>query len=1157
MIKSQHVTKTDLLSLLQDEGESQKTKLIGEHLHQCEECRNALDAITAQSEIWAKTPKLLKDSELSDAINPDNIHEGTLAFSPDQPSDEDSSWQYPFESLLDPPKHPEMMGRIGKYDVEREVGRGGMGIVLKAHDTELNRPLAIKILAPHLASHGTARKRFAQEARAVAGVIHPNVIAIYDVSNEGKTPYIVMPFVAGPSLQKLIDQLGPLSEIEIVRVALQIAAGLTPAHAQGLVHRDVKPANILVEQGVNRVIITDFGLARAEDDASLTRTGWLTGTPNYMSPEQTRGERLDHRSDLFSLGSLIYFLATGRLPFRSESPLGVLTRIQKDAPTPVRQVNPTISKTLAAVIDKLLKKDPGKRFQSAAELHDLLERHLAFLHQPDISKPPKVTTVTPNSRSRKWAIAVASLAILALALFGASGLGLFSGGTLDGESPGPDGFATVVSDDSDIQDSKSDQDNANAAKTYTVSYGNYFERDDKDGQAFRVGYDLFEAGEYEQALEKWRESVTSENYEGKSHYNIACVFIKLGQPDKAFAELEKAIHTGYADLDHYKKDSDLDSIRDDERFDDLLSDMEMIDGAYELIDEAKSLNGSEEYADAVKLFSRALKILPDEMDAITNLGYALHMDGKLDEAMKWHRRAAASKTMADLGNYNMACVYSLQGNVEQAIKHLDLAIDAGLADRLDADYLQDDSDLEPIRDDPRFKALLKEVKELDVRFTGMWLRKANGGSNDSFSLSSPSLDVSDDVKGTWESRMVGDEVYLTITRDVEATDWDWGYSSRFRVSDFSPAITKDSTEFRLSRPFGDLVFTGSFTGRKGKGEFHLDGDEKYEAWLKKHGIEFAPKGVLFRLFMSWQDEDQIVKNLKELQDLDLQDQATLGSLMIHGVKANLVRKYQKADLSIKDHLIFVIWRVKPSLILDYQEAGFDVVKHSDFINKRIPAKLLERYQEAGLDINEFEEFITWRVDAKMLKKYQAANLSLDKYKKFIKWRVSPELLVDYQEGGLDLDEHESFLNARVEPELVKSYQEAGFDTHEYKSYIQRRVPTKLLQDYRKLELNPKEYRSYVHARVAPEEIKSYQSADLFEPEYKSFLKNKVPAKLLINYKKNGFEPSTHKFFVERRVPTKLLQDYQTAGLDLEKHKHFIEKRMKPEKALKYLEEKDD
>ena len=204
-----------------------------------------------------------------------------------------------------------------------------------------------------------------------------------------------MPYVAGPSLQQLIDKNGPLCEKDVVRMALQITAGLVAAHAQGLVHRDIKPANILVEADVSRVLVTDFGLARAVDDASATQSGYFVGTPNYMSPEQAMGHRVDARSDLFSLGSLIYFMSTGRMPFRAESPLCVLNRISNDEPTNVRQVNSEVSQTIANVISRLLEKAPADRFQSASELHEVLEQYLSYLHQPDVSQPPRI-------KHRRW-----------------------------------------------------------------------------------------------------------------------------------------------------------------------------------------------------------------------------------------------------------------------------------------------------------------------------------------------------------------------------------------------------------------------------------------------------------------------------------------------------------------------------------------------------------------------------------------------------------------------------------------------------------------------------------------------------------------------------------------------------------------------------------
>ena len=218
-----------------------------------------------------------------------------------------------------PTDDPAMLGRLGGYEISGVVGAGGMGVVLKAIDKSLDRTVAIKVLAPHLAASGAARKRFAREAKAAAAVLHPNVIAIHSVSNDEALPYLVMPYLRGTSLQKRLDEEGPLSLHEILRIGSQIAAGLAAAHAQGLVHRDIKPANILLEQGVERVAITDFGLARAVDDATITHSGVIAGTPQYMSPEQARGEPVDGRSDLFSLGSVLYSICTGRPPFRAET----------------------------------------------------------------------------------------------------------------------------------------------------------------------------------------------------------------------------------------------------------------------------------------------------------------------------------------------------------------------------------------------------------------------------------------------------------------------------------------------------------------------------------------------------------------------------------------------------------------------------------------------------------------------------------------------------------------------------------------------------------------------------------------------------------------------------------------------------------------------
>src|SRR5436190_10576395 len=197
-----------------------------------------------------------------------------------------------------------------------------------------------------------------------------------------------MQCVSGLSLQQRIDRDGPLELHEILRIGMQTAAGLAAAHAQGLIHRDIKPANILLENGVERVKITDFGLARAAADASVTQSGVIAGTPQYMSPEQARGEAVDQRTDLFSLGSVLYAMCTGRTPFRASGSMAVLKRVCEETPTPIRETNPEIPDWLVAIIDKLHAKDPGQRYQSAAEVAELLARHLAHVQHPSVASAP-------------------------------------------------------------------------------------------------------------------------------------------------------------------------------------------------------------------------------------------------------------------------------------------------------------------------------------------------------------------------------------------------------------------------------------------------------------------------------------------------------------------------------------------------------------------------------------------------------------------------------------------------------------------------------------------------------------------------------------------------------------------------------------------------
>ena len=305
-------------------------------------------------------------------------------------------------AMLAPTDDPNMLGRLGPYEVSGVIGSGGMGIVLKAFDCSLDRTVAIKVMAPHLASSGSARQRFAREAKAAAAVLHPNVIAIHGVAADQALPYLVMPYNRGMSLQKRIDdRVGPLPLTETLRIAEQIASGLAAAHAQGLVHRDIKPANILLEDGVERLAITDFGLARAVDDATMTRSGVIAGTPQYMSPEQARGDSIDHRSDLFSLGSVLYAMCTGRPPFRADTTFGILRRITDSQPRPIRETNPQTPTWLCRLIEKLHAKSSIDRIQSAVEVANLLQSCLAHVQTTDSPLPLELQP-SRKARRSKW-----------------------------------------------------------------------------------------------------------------------------------------------------------------------------------------------------------------------------------------------------------------------------------------------------------------------------------------------------------------------------------------------------------------------------------------------------------------------------------------------------------------------------------------------------------------------------------------------------------------------------------------------------------------------------------------------------------------------------------------------------------------------------------
>lgn len=379
--------------LLFGDDDSAEFRESASHVESCSRCQDRLTKLAADDGDWDDVRDVLQSTaEIGDS----------------EPRGKSSGRRIKLD-FLSPPSHPEMLGRLGRYEIEQVIGAGGMGIVLKGFDTELNRPAAIKVLAPHLAHSGVARQRFAREARAAAAVVHEHIVAIHNVESEQETPFIVMQYVAGRSLQDRVEQDGPLTATEILRIGMQAASGLAAAHAQGVIHRDVKPANILLENGVERVLLTDFGLARAADDASLTHSGIVAGTPHYMSPEQASGEPTDARSDLFSLGAVLYFMATGHPPFRAERAMAVLHRICHDQYRPVCEIAPHIPDELADVIDRLLEKKPSRRFATAGDAQQALAGVLSNLQQP--------RRWVRRWRGHRWQLTAAAM-VLTLAVVG-------------------------------------------------------------------------------------------------------------------------------------------------------------------------------------------------------------------------------------------------------------------------------------------------------------------------------------------------------------------------------------------------------------------------------------------------------------------------------------------------------------------------------------------------------------------------------------------------------------------------------------------------------------------------------------------------------------------------------------------------------------------
>lgn len=289
-----------------------------------------------------------------------------------------------------------------RYEIIEQIGIGGMAKVYKAKDKLLDRFVAIKILKEQYAEDDEFLKKFNNEAQSAAKLSHINIVNVFDIGKDlfkgEMIHYIVMEYVEGQTLKDLIDQEGMLSNHDIIDYSTQIAQALKTAHQGGIIHRDIKPQNILIDNyGLAKV--TDFGIARVSSNATITYTSSILGTVHYISPEQAKGKIVDEKSDLYSLGAVMYEMATGRVPFDADNSVGIAVMHIQDQPIAPKELNPNLSDHLNYIIMKLLEKDPTNRFTNAKELIDALDNENLILESEDLTDTARIPIVIPNERS--------------------------------------------------------------------------------------------------------------------------------------------------------------------------------------------------------------------------------------------------------------------------------------------------------------------------------------------------------------------------------------------------------------------------------------------------------------------------------------------------------------------------------------------------------------------------------------------------------------------------------------------------------------------------------------------------------------------------------------------------------------------------------------
>lgn len=417
MQKVQCPSPATLRSLLLGDLTRSERESLEEHLLSCDRCVSEAETIVADDDLTAVTlagtPLLPEDADvvaaLIEKIKQARTQAETVRFSetlPGNPVVDTGASSTKLEphnlSFLGPAQSPDEIGRLADYRVLEVVGSGGMGLVLRAEDIKLRRQVALKTMKPSIAESPSAKLRFTREAQATAALEHDHIVPIYQVGEDRGVPFIAMQFLKGESLRSRLDRKTRLSDAEVVRLGKEVASGLALAHDHGLIHRDIKPDNIWLEEKTDRAKILDFGLVSASvEDEGLTHSGTVLGTPRYMSPEQALAHPIDHRCDLFSLGSVLYHAAAGQAPFSGNNFTSTLIAVAHQPPMPLQKAAPELNPDVAAAIMRLLEKDPGNRPQSAAEVSQQfadLEKRLQRIHLEQ-STGDESSEVRPDARS--------------------------------------------------------------------------------------------------------------------------------------------------------------------------------------------------------------------------------------------------------------------------------------------------------------------------------------------------------------------------------------------------------------------------------------------------------------------------------------------------------------------------------------------------------------------------------------------------------------------------------------------------------------------------------------------------------------------------------------------------------------------------------------